>query len=132
MYHMVWEKLWIFKNVNLFILRQRERERERVWEGQRERETQNLKQSPDSELAAQSPKRGSNPQTTSSQPEPKSDQLSHSGALVWEKLKRLLFNPTNVDWMFKLKQVGKKKKKKERKIMALSLSLRSFAATIGE
>ena len=37
-----------------------ERERDRVWagEGQRERETQNLKQSPGSELSAQSPTRG--------------------------------------------------------------------------
>ena len=47
----------------LFIF-ERERERERASmgkEGQRERETQNLKQAPGSELSAQSPKQGSNP-----------------------------------------------------------------------
>ena len=32
-------------------------------EKKRERETQNLKQAPDSEMSAQSPKQGSNPQT---------------------------------------------------------------------
>ena len=41
--------------------------------GQRERETQNRKQAPGSEPSAQSPTRGSNPWTTRSQPEPKSD-----------------------------------------------------------
>ena len=47
----------IFFNVYLF-LRQRETEHER---GRvRERETQNLKQAPGSELSAQSPTRGSN------------------------------------------------------------------------
>ena len=47
-------------------------ERERVWagEGQRERETQNPKQAPGSELSARSPTRGSNPQTVRSWPEP--------------------------------------------------------------
>ena len=39
----------------------------------RERETQNLKQAPGSELSAQSPMRGLNPQTTRSWPELKSD-----------------------------------------------------------
>ena len=42
-------------------------------EGQRERETQNLKQAPGSELSAQSPTRGSNPQTARSRPELKSN-----------------------------------------------------------
>ena len=41
--------------------------------GQRERETQNLKQAPGSELSAQSPVRGLNPGTARSCPEPKSD-----------------------------------------------------------
>ena len=50
-------------------------ERDRAWagEGQREREIQNLKQAPGSELSAQSPTRGSNSQTARSRPEPKSD-----------------------------------------------------------
>ena len=46
---------------------------DRAQVGQRERETQNLKQAPGSELSAQSPMRGSNPQTVRSWPEPKSD-----------------------------------------------------------
>ena len=41
--------------------------------GQRERETQNLKQAPGSELSAQIPTRGSNPRAVRSWPEPKSD-----------------------------------------------------------
>ena len=46
---------------------ERERERARNWgEGQRERETQNPKRAPGSELSAQSPMRGSNPQTVRS------------------------------------------------------------------
>ena len=60
-----------FFNVYLFF-----REREREWEqgeGQRERETQNLRQAPCSELSAQSLTRGSNPWTTKSQPDLKSD-----------------------------------------------------------
>ena len=45
--------------------RERERERDRVCagEGQRERKAQNPKQVPGSELSAQSPMQGSNPQT---------------------------------------------------------------------
>ena len=50
---------------------QRERERER--ERERKREGQNPKQAPGSELSAQSPTQGSNPQTARSRPEPKSD-----------------------------------------------------------
>ena len=42
-------------------------------EGQRDRETQNPKQAPGSELSAHSPTRGLNPQTARSRPEPKSD-----------------------------------------------------------
>ena len=42
-------------------------------EGQRERETQNLKQAPGSELSAQSPTWGSNSRTVRSGPEPKLD-----------------------------------------------------------
>ena len=58
-----------FFNVYLF-LRQRETEHER---GRvRERETQNMKQAPGSELSAQSATRGSNSRTEKSWPEPKS------------------------------------------------------------
>ena len=42
-------------------------------EGQRKRKTENPKQSPGSELIAQSPTWGSNPQTVRSGPEPKLD-----------------------------------------------------------
>ena len=61
--------VYIF-NVYLFL-----RDRDRMWvgEGQRDRETQNLKQAPGSELSAQSPTRGSNWRTVRSWPEPKSD-----------------------------------------------------------
>ena len=54
---------------------ERERQRDREWagEGQTERETQNPKQAPGSELSAQSPTRGSNSQTARSWPESKSD-----------------------------------------------------------
>ena len=47
-------------------LRKRETQSMSEGEGQRERETQNPKQVPGSELSAQSPKGGSNPQTTRS------------------------------------------------------------------
>ena len=52
-----------------------ERGRDRAWAGerQRERETQNPKQAPGSELSAQSPMQGSNSQTARSWPEPKLD-----------------------------------------------------------
>ena len=43
-----------------------EKEREQAGEGKRERESQNLKQAPGSELSAQSPTRGSNSQTVRS------------------------------------------------------------------
>ena len=52
---------------------ERGRERVQVGEGQKERETQNLKQAPGSELSAQSPTRSSNSQTVRSWPEPKLD-----------------------------------------------------------
>ena len=42
---------------------EREQAHEQVGEGQRERETQNLKQVPGSELSAQNPTRGSNPRS---------------------------------------------------------------------
>ena len=62
-----WRKaLTFFFNVSLFL---REREREKrvgVGKGQTERETQNLKQDPGSELSAQSPMWGSNSQTARS------------------------------------------------------------------
>ena len=51
-----------------------DRERESTSRGgRRERETQNLKQDPGSELSAQSLTQGSNSQTGRSSPEPKSD-----------------------------------------------------------
>ena len=52
--------------------RERERDIEQEGERQRERETQDPKQTPGSELSAQSPTRGSNPRTARSWPEPKS------------------------------------------------------------
>ena len=61
---------YFFKCVFIFE-RETERDRVRVWEGQRERETQNPKQAPGSEPSAQSPARGLNSQTASSWPEPK-------------------------------------------------------------
>ena len=48
-------------------------DRTRAGEGQKERETQNPKQAPDSELSAQSPTLGSNSWSVRSQPELKSD-----------------------------------------------------------
>ena len=67
-----------FFNVYLF-LRDRDRQRMSMGGGEgglwaeREEETQNLKQALGSELSAQSPMRGSNPQTARSLPEPKSE-----------------------------------------------------------
>ena len=51
----------------------RDRERPWAWEGRRERETQNLKQAPGSQLSVQSPMRSSNPGAMRSWPEPKSE-----------------------------------------------------------
>ena len=56
-----------------FFIFETERETEHEQGGRRERETQNRKQAPGSELSAQSPTRGSNSQTVRSWPEPKSD-----------------------------------------------------------
>ena len=42
------------------------RDREKAEEGKREKETQNPKQTPGSEMSAQSPKQGSNSQTARS------------------------------------------------------------------
>ena len=56
---------FIFFNVYLF-LRKRDTHRERVREVQKERETQNPKQAPGSELSSLNPTWGSNPQTTRS------------------------------------------------------------------
>ena len=49
---------YYFFNVYVYL---RVRDRAREVEGQKERETQNLKQAPDSELSVQSPTWGSNP-----------------------------------------------------------------------
>ena len=54
---------FIFFNVYLFL---RQRETEHEWGRVRERETQNLKRAPGSELSAQSPTRGSNSRTVRS------------------------------------------------------------------
>ena len=51
------------KNFKSFTIFERE---EQAGGGQRERETQNRKQAPSSELSAQSPTRGSNPRTVRS------------------------------------------------------------------
>ena len=63
---------------------ERERDRAQAVEGQRERETQNPKKAPGSELSAQSPTWGLNSQVLRSWPEPKSmlNLLSHPDALV--------------------------------------------------
>ena len=67
----------LFFFLSLFVFeRERERERERAGERQRERETQNLKQVAGSELSAQSPMWGSNPQRARSWPELRSDAQS--------------------------------------------------------
>ena len=62
-----WELVYLkraFLNVYLFILREK---KDVCVRGRgRERETQNPKQAPDSELSPQSPMRGSNPQTMGS------------------------------------------------------------------
>ena len=57
----------LFLLKNCFLMFTYEKEREYKWgEGQRERETQNRKQAPGSELSAQSPTRGLNSQTVRS------------------------------------------------------------------
>ena len=58
---------------NFFLMFIWEREREMSGEGQRERETQNWKQAPGSELSAQSSMQASNPRTVRSWSELKSD-----------------------------------------------------------
>ena len=60
------------KKFFLTFISETERDRARVGEGQRERETRNQKQAPDSELSAQSPTWGSNSQTVRLWPKPKS------------------------------------------------------------
>ena len=57
----------------IYFERERKRDRAREGKGQREMETQNLKQAPGSKLSAQSPMWGSNSQTASSRPDLKSD-----------------------------------------------------------
>ena len=61
------------KKIFLMFIFERERDRMWVWEVQWERETQNLKHTPGSELSAQSLMQGSNPRTARSWPELKSD-----------------------------------------------------------
>ena len=63
--------------------------RDRAWvgEGQRDRETQNVKQAPGSELSAQSLTRSLNPWIMRSWPEPKSDaQLTQPPRCPWGEL----------------------------------------------
>ena len=50
--------------------------------GAGERETQNQKPAPGSELSAQSPMRGSNPQTVRSRPERKSHRCPMTGVFI--------------------------------------------------
>ena len=57
----------------ILFLRERACAHMREWGRGREKETQNLKQITGSEVSAQSPTWGSNPQTGRSRPEPKSD-----------------------------------------------------------
>ena len=57
----------------MFIYFEGERDRVRAGEGQRDRETQNPKKAPGSELSAQGLMLDSNSQTVRSRPEPKSD-----------------------------------------------------------
>ena len=62
-----------FKKIFKFIyFWETERDREWAWDGQRERQTQNLKQTPGSKRSAQRLMRGLNPRTVRSWPEPKS------------------------------------------------------------
>ena len=73
-HHLVCSFSILFKKFLMFIYYwETERDRAWTWEGQREEETQNLKQAPGSELSAQSPMRRSNSQTARLWPEPKSD-----------------------------------------------------------
>ena len=71
------------------------RDRERAWtgEGQKERETQNLKQAPGSEPSVQSPTRGSNSRTTRWWPgwSRTLNRLCHPGAPVCSLLLRVCF-----------------------------------------
>ena len=128
------------------------RQRDRAWmgEGQRERETQNLKQAPGSELSAQSPTRGSNSRTSRSWPEPKSDasptepprrptllmfcnypgrfdKPGLTGGRVRELLKWIFSKPTRFltrFWRFRLIIVQLAKLRPKRRLM-LWMSLRS-------
>ena len=65
--------LFFFNLVFLNVYFWERESRVQVGEGQRERETEDLKQTPGSKLSAQSPTQDSNPRTTRSWPEPKSD-----------------------------------------------------------
>ena len=66
-YHCIFViSLFFFKNFFNVYLFLRQRETEHEWGRVRERETQNLKQAPGSELPAQSPTRGSNSRTVRS------------------------------------------------------------------
>ena len=65
--------IWKYFFLIYFFKRLFLRDRAGAGEGRRERETQNLKQAPGSELSAQSPTWGSNSQAVRSRPEPKLD-----------------------------------------------------------
>ena len=67
------KKRFFFSFNVYFSERETETESEQGRSRERERETQNLRQSPGSELSAQSPTWGLNPQTVRSWPELKSD-----------------------------------------------------------
>ena len=74
--HLFFPELFFFNFFNVYLLL-RERHTQRAWTGEgqreRERERQNPKQALGSELSAQSPMQGSNPQTMRSWPKLKSD-----------------------------------------------------------
>ena len=63
----------IFFLMFYLFLRERQRDRTCAGKGQGERETQNPKQAPGSELSAMSPMRGLNSGSVRSRPEPKPD-----------------------------------------------------------
>ena len=68
-----WLFIFLLKKIFFIVYSFFNRNRAWVGEGQRERETQNLKQAPGSGLTAQSPTWGSNPRTVRSWPELESD-----------------------------------------------------------
>ena len=93
--------LFFFCQKNYFLMFIFERKTWHEWgEGQRERETQNLKQAPGSELSAQSPMWGSNPPTVRSWPKPKSRVRCLTDWATQAPLQISLFFFFNVFYLF--------------------------------